>query len=110
MLVSTLTVPQRVVAGKPSTPARPSSSGDCPIAETAIEQGRSNSEPSRGTGFLRPEESGSPSFILWHLSAFSFPPSATIPTGAASSSISTPSCRASSISMGSAGISAFVLR
>ena len=94
----------------PAASVSPYSAVDCPIAETAIWQGRSNSEPSSGIGRRRPDLSGSPSFIRWHRRAFSFPFSSTMPTGAASSMISIPSARQSSISIRSAGISSFVRR
>ena len=61
----------------PEACVKPSSTGFWPIAETASWQGRSNSEPSSGTGRRLPDASGSPSFIRMQRSALSRLPSLT---------------------------------
>jgi len=82
-----------------------------PMALTTTSAGRSNSDPSTGTGLRRPEASGGPSSILRQRSRDDQPSlSLTISSGAVSMTNSTPSSLACLISSTLAGISASLLR
>ena len=64
-----------------------------------------NSEPSTGTGLLRPLESKSPRFIRWQVMELTFPLLPSIFRGATRYSILIPSSSAALISSSAAGIS-----
>ncbi len=81
-----------------------------PTAEMMVSTGTANSDPSTGTGRLRPDASGSPSAILRSVNVLRSFPEDAIETGAQRYWMSTPSSSVSSISASEAGISSRVRR